>query len=220
MRVAICDQQVSFGESLAYVLTARGDRIVAVVQRCSEALIVAARRPADLCVVRLSSASDFEGPRYAALRSLAQQLPVVLIVENLTAATRTAAIAAGVRGLGEMRQGIADVLRLIDDVHRGGVALEAAPRPARLLRPSSEAVGDVAHLASFLSVRERTVLSALVRGEDTSTIAHRLGVSRTTARGHVQGVLTKLGAHSRVAAVTIAVRSNLVNPRTGDWLVS
>ena len=64
------------------------------------------------------------------------------------------------------------------------------------------------------------MLSALVRGDDTTTIARSLGVSTTTARGHVQGVLTKLGTHSRVAAVTTVVRSNLVNPRTGEWLVS
>src|SRR5947199_5620242 len=102
MRVAVCDQQVSFGESLGYVLTARGDRVVAVVQHCSEALIVANRRPADLCVVRLISARDFEGKRLAALRALAARLPVVLIVEDLTPATRAAGLAAGVRGLGEM----------------------------------------------------------------------------------------------------------------------
>ena len=129
MRVAVCDQQVSFGESLAYVLTARGDRVVAVVQHCSEALIVANRRPADLCVVRLTSNRDFEGKRLVALRTLAARVPVVLIVEDLTVATRAAGLAAGVRGLGEMRQGIGDVLRMIDQVHAGGSALDTASRP-------------------------------------------------------------------------------------------
>lgn len=217
MRVAVCDQQVSFGESLAYVLTARGDRVVAVVQQCSEALIVANRRPADLCVVRLSSTRDFGGTRLAALRALAARLPVVLIVEDLTAAARVAGLAAGVRGLGEMRQGIGDVLRTIDQVHAGGSALDTESRPPARARAGG---ADTARLASFLSARERTVLSALVRGEDTATIARTVGVSTTTARGHVQSVLTKLGTHSRVAAVTTAVRSNLVNARTGDWMVS
>jgi hypothetical protein len=39
------------------------------------------------------------------------------------------------------------------------------------------------------------------------------------ARSHVQSVLTKLGAHSRFAAVRVAVRHSMVDPRTGDWLV-
>lgn len=218
MRIAICDQQVSFGESLAYVLTARGDRVVAVVQQSSEALVVASRRPAELCVVRLTARHDLDGKRHTTLRALAALVPVVLIVDDLTTANRSAAVAAGVRGLGEMRQGIDDVLRLIDRVHRGGTALDTVPRPAA--RGRVDAGCDTVRLASFLSARERSVLSALVRGDDTATIARTMGVSTTTARGHVQGVLTKLGTHSRVAAVTTAVRSNLVNPRTGDWLVS
>lgn len=218
MRIAICDQQVSFSESLAYVLTARGDRVVAVIQQCSEALVVAGRRSVELCVVRMTPSRDLDGKRDTALRALAALVPVVLIVDDLMTADRSAVVAAGVRGLGEMRQGVDDVLRLIDRVHGGGTALDTVPRPAA--RARADPGDDTARLASFLSTRERSVLSALVRGDDTATIARALGVSTTTARGHVQGVLTKLGTHSRVAAVTTAVRSNLVDPRTGDWLVS
>jgi len=40
---------------------------------------------------------------------------------------------------------------------------------------------------------------------DVQTIAGRLGISVNTARGYVQQVLEKLGAHSRLEAV---VRAN------------
>jgi two-component system nitrate/nitrite response regulator NarL len=46
-----------------------------------------------------------------------------------------------------------------------------------------------------------------------------MGVSWTTARSHVQSVLSKLGAHSRLEAVTSAVRNGVVSGETGRWLL-
>jgi two-component system nitrate/nitrite response regulator NarL len=71
----------------------------------------------------------------------------------------------------------------------------------------------------FLNARERGVVSELVRGSDTATLARRLHISRSAARDHVQTVLTKMDAHSRIELVSIAVREGLVDPTTGLWLV-
>jgi two-component system nitrate/nitrite response regulator NarL len=62
------------------------------------------------------------------------------------------------------------------------------------------------------------VLSELVRGADTTTLARRLAISRSTARDHIQSVLTKMNAHSRLELVSIAVKDRLVDPTTGLWL--
>jgi two-component system nitrate/nitrite response regulator NarL len=58
-----------------------------------------------------------------------------------------------------------------------------------------------------------------VRGQDTARLARSLGVAETTARCHVQAVLMKLGAHSRLEAATTAVRYGMVNPADGRWLL-
>ena len=64
------------------------------------------------------------------------------------------------------------------------------------------------------------MLSALVRGDDTNTLARSLGIAAATARCHIQNVLTKLGAHSRLEAATRAVRNGMVSPETGAWLAA
>jgi two-component system nitrate/nitrite response regulator NarL len=91
--------------------------------------------------------------------------------------------------------------------------------PAARLRsmPSARPSGS-RRLARFLSPREREVLSELVRGADTTTLARRLAISRSTARDHIQSVLTKMNAHSRLELVSIAVKDRLVDPTTGLWL--
>jgi two-component system nitrate/nitrite response regulator NarL len=44
----------------------------------------------------------------------------------------------------------------------------------------------------------------------TSAIAESLGISVATTRGYIQSTFTKLGVHSRVEAVTYAVRHGVV----------
>ncbi len=61
------------------------------------------------------------------------------------------------------------------------------------------------HLA-VLTPRERDVLELLTEGLDGAAIAERLYLSPATVRNHIQHILTKLGVHSRVEAVALALR--------------
>jgi two-component system nitrate/nitrite response regulator NarL len=222
MRVVICDQHVAFAESIGHVLTAQGAQVVAIVQQPLEVGRVLARQPADLCVLAIGSDGELRGAVRATLESVTQRVRTIILAHAISPELRAESVALGARGLGEMRQSMPDLLRLFHRVNRGETVLDTPcrnPRPARPITDGDN-LDDSRRLASFLSSRERAVLSALVRGEDTTSIARALGISRTTARGHVQGVLTKLGTHSRLAAVTLAVRAGLVNARTGEWLIS
>ncbi|GAA2083989.1 helix-turn-helix transcriptional regulator [Actinomadura alba] len=80
--------------------------------------------------------------------------------------------------------------------------------------------GQAQRVARFLTPREREVLTRLTRGESTLALAKAMGVTRSTARTHVQSVLTKLGVHSQREAVIEAARYGLVSVETGEWLLS
>jgi len=47
-------------------------------------------------------------------------------------------------------------------------------------------------------------------GKDVASIARELSISAHTCRDHVKAVLSKLGAHSQLEAVIIAVRIGLI----------
>jgi PAS domain S-box-containing protein len=64
---------------------------------------------------------------------------------------------------------------------------------------------------SALTRRERQVLLLLARGLGTAEIADTLTVSPSTARNHIQSILLKLGAHSRLEAVTYAYQHGLMD---------
>ncbi len=61
-----------------------------------------------------------------------------------------------------------------------------------------------------LSQRELEVLRRLAAGADTRDVAAQLGISQTTVRNHTQSLLRKLGVHSRLEAVALAFRHELV----------
>ena len=61
-----------------------------------------------------------------------------------------------------------------------------------------------------LTPRELEVLQLLAEGVPNREIATRLGVQLTTARNHVQSILAKLGAHSKLEAVAIAYREGVI----------
>jgi DNA-binding NarL/FixJ family response regulator len=93
-----------------------------------------------------------------------------------------------------------------DSAQTGPVILSTLARAA-LRRGDGLAAGP----SQFLTEREREALGRLVRGESTAGMARAMGVRVSTARTHIDAVLGKLGAHTRLEAVAYAVREGIVD---------
>jgi PAS domain S-box-containing protein len=63
---------------------------------------------------------------------------------------------------------------------------------------------------SRLTHRERQVLRLLAEGASTNAIAKELYINWATARKHIQNMLTKLGLHTKLEAVTYAIKNKLI----------
>lgn len=87
--------------------------------------------------------------------------------------------------------------------------LEALVRE-RLAQPGPTATEDDAVPVPTLTRREVEILRLMAQGANTKTMAGKLTVSPATVRNHVQNILGKLGAHSRLEAVAQATNSGLV----------
>ena len=61
-----------------------------------------------------------------------------------------------------------------------------------------------------LTAREIQVLHMLAEGTSTQGIADSLLISVPTTRNHIQSILRKLDAHSKLEAVSLAMRANLL----------
>ncbi len=214
MRVVICDDHAVFADSLALVLGESGHDVVGVVYDPGSALRLLRGTHADVCLI------DLHFPGGSALDSLpelthaAPATRFVMLSGSSDPDLLDAARAAGVRGFAHKGQQACEIVSLLARVHAGDLVdpVAGARSPAR---PRTEAQ----RLAHYLTPREREVLTRLVRGENTAMLARTMKITRSTARSHVQSVLTKLGVHSQREAVIAAARYGLVSVNTGEWLL-
>ena len=104
------------------------------------------------------------------------------------------------------------------------VALAGADPPAflHLLRrtPPAPAQADASEAPVALTPRQREILGLLANGVRVKAIASHLGLTQTTVRNHIRGLLARLGCHSQLEAVAKARRLGTVErgsvaPRRG-----
>ncbi len=87
-------------------------------------------------------------------------------------------------------------------VNETGVSSEQAEQLTRITRtPARE---------TDLSARELEILRLLAKGKTSRTMAEELSISPTTVNNHVQHVLKKMNAHTRLEAVRRAERAGLI----------
>lgn len=204
MRVVICTRARLLGAALAEGLRECGDQVVAMTSTPRSAYGAIVHSRPDVLVADGWAGID--------LTIDVPDVPIVLLCDDARPAQPSL-----LRRAPTIVPRAATMSEIIATIH--GMAGAALPAPRR--RPRRPRIGTVSgsgQLAQFLSDREREVLSELVLGSDTATLATRLRISRSTARDHVQSVLTKLNAHSRLELVSMAVRDGLVDPMTGAWL--
>lgn len=86
---------------------------------------------------------------------------------------------------------------------------QPAARPSRPSRTRPAPKQHRCRSDHRLTPREYDVMCELTRGVDNATIAQRLGIQPSTARTHVQNILTKLDVSSRLEAATHALHHDL-----------
>jgi DNA-binding CsgD family transcriptional regulator len=86
----------------------------------------------------------------------------------------------------------------------------AAPNRPRLADVSSTSGPPISREIARLTPREREVLELMAAGLDNRAIASKLRIQYTTVRGHVRSVIEKVGARSRLEAVSRAYRNGWV----------
>lgn len=215
VRVVVADDRRLVAEALASALRVRGHRVLGAGAPAARAADLVLSRQPDVCLLGLA-APEAPGALDPLLRLRRECARVAVVVLGPVPRPRGVAVAfaAGARGY------VRDDER-IDGVERAMVkakAGEAAVAPhllreafAELLHPTTRRDAEGARLAALLTEREADVLLRIVDGEDTRRIATGLGVAPSTARTHIQRLLTKLGTASRLEAAALAARTGLVD---------
>jgi two-component system, NarL family, nitrate/nitrite response regulator NarL len=214
VRVILCDDHLVFAQALATVLDARGYEIVHVLDDPRKLVDLLREDVADLCVLDLGFPGADGIDITAQIAAVNARVRIFVLTARTGAEILRKAMAAGASGVASKDRGVDDILTAVSRVAVGETyADEELLRDA--LGLGAETSRTHAHfLASYVTPREREVLTYLVDGMTTVAISRTMEISTTTVRAHVQAILGKFGVHSRLEAVSYAIANGIVNPPT------
>ena len=144
---------------------------------------------------------DYHLPGYSAeqliprINNASPSSRVIILTSDLSEASLVKGIQAGVAGYLTKDRALADIFQALDSVAKGQSIL-TDEQLAQV--PEAVCTGEP------LTEREVEILQLLARGRETVAIAEDLTISSNTVRTHIRNIFTKLGAHTKLEAVTIA----------------
>lgn len=214
IRVLVVDPHRSSGEALQLALSDAPDlEVVEVVADGDAAVRAAARRRPDVVLIDLERpASALEATRR--IRDRVEGAGVILFAEDDDPLTLARALRAGASGCVRKTDGVGDLADAVRRAARGEPVRGEVLAERSALGPRRRSAGpdQLGERVERLTPRELEILREAALGRRNDDIARALGMSRHTVRTHVQNILTKLGVHSKLEAVLVAIRYGKVAP--------
>jgi DNA-binding NarL/FixJ family response regulator len=194
-------------EGLARVLAAASDiDVIGMAATIGDGFRRACAERPDVAVVD-QTLPDGRGTYLA--RRLQDEVPGVAVVivsalaeENLVADV----VDSGCAGLVSKGKGGGELVRAV----RAAAAGETFLSPEAVRHLAARRNGR--HPGADLTPREVEVVQCLADGLSNDAIGRRLFLSTNTVANHLQRVMLKLGAHSKLEALVAALRLGLVDP--------
>jgi two-component system, NarL family, response regulator DevR len=207
IRVLIIDDHEVLASSLALVLDAESDITavgVATTLEQAQELIGNTRPDVLLLDHRMPDGDGVAAiPR---LRALRPSLGIVVLTASAADHVLLSAIENGASGFLSKTRSLDEVTAAV----RAAAAGESVISPELLARLLPRFGRGKVHPPGELTEREREVLALVAEGLSNAAIAESLVVSVHTVRNHIASLSAKLGAHSKLEALSIAVRQGLL----------
>ncbi len=211
--VLIVDDERTFGEALQLALRHERDLTVVDVVTDGEGALEAVRRHRPdvvLMDVAMPGMSGIEATRR--IKGSDPEARVLILSGHEDPLLLARAVQAGAIGLLRKTEAVATVADAVRRAYRGEPIHDEdeVESALRRLRHRRSAEADAATRLQRLTPRERQVLERMATGASPEEIAKTLGMSPHTLRTHVQNILLKLGVHSKMEALVLAIRHGLV----------
>lgn len=199
IRVAIVEDDEQVRENLASLIGGtKGCECVGTYSSGEQALENLPRRLPDVVLmdINLPGMSGVECARQ--LKALAPGLHIVMLTVYDDSDRIFQALQMGASGYLLKRSTSEEIVRAIQDVHRGGAPMSSYI--ARKVVQSFQRQGPSDKPTENLSKRETDVLGYVARGYTNKEIAEALGISTETVHGYLKTIYSKLHVRSRTEA--------------------
>jgi DNA-binding NarL/FixJ family response regulator len=210
IRVLIVDDHDVFASSLAQVLGLEPDLLaLGTASSIAEARTMIPSTLPDVVLMdhRLPDGDGVEA--IAELHELRSSTKFVVLTASTADHVLVTAIESGATGFLSKSRSLDEVRSAVRAAHSGEAVI--SPEMLARLLPRLNRRREPGRVE--LTERELEVLALLSEGLTNTDIAKRMVVSVHTVRNHVANLSAKLGAHSKLEALSIAIRRGLLPDR-------
>jgi DNA-binding NarL/FixJ family response regulator len=213
--VLVVDDHTTFAEALSIALGFESDLEVRAVFDGLSALDAVTESRTDVVLMDLEMPGVRGNEATRLIKEVAPDTHVIALSIHDEDLERAAAVASGVAGFISKLSRVDEVADAIRRVHRGEALIdpEEMDRLLRQLRRRRNEESTERQRVKRLTPRQMEILQLMADGVSSRDIAQRLEMSPQTLRTHVQNILTRLGAHTKLEAVALAIRQGRVRPR-------
>ncbi|MFB3739864.1 MAG: response regulator [Candidatus Velamenicoccus archaeovorus] len=213
IKVLIVDDQRTFGEALQVALGREKDLAVVDVITNGDSVVDAVLRHAPDVVLMDMSAPDTNGIEATRrIRDADPDARVLILSGHEDELLLARAVQAGATGLLRRSEGVVLLASSVRRVHRGEPLHDQAEIEGALrrLRHRRDREATTEQRLARLTPREVEILQRMAAGGTSEQMSKDLGMSPHTLRTHTQNIITKLGVHSKLEALILAIRHGKV----------
>ncbi|HUZ53164.1 MAG TPA: response regulator transcription factor [Streptosporangiaceae bacterium] len=210
VKLLIVDDHKVFAQGLEAIFRAEPDfaPLPAVTDPDRVLDVVASSRP-DVVIMDVLLGEVCGLDLTAQLMTLPAPPVVVVLTAYADAVTAIGAVRVGATGFVPKDAPAEHVVCATRAAVQGGTWFPAGLL-TRVLRPADRLnVGRAGQVFEQLTERELEVLTLIVSGLDKKGIARRLGLAPETVKTHIRKITAKLGTHSAVETVAVALKAGL-----------
>ncbi len=213
IRVLMVDDHRMFLEALKMLLANEDDmEVLDAVETAERALELCRASCPEVVLMDLDLPGKDGIQATREIREMCPNARVIVITALQQPETIAKAVEAGASGYLLKTRAADELLNVIRQAAAGEIVMPASQIPLVLGRlQQTRRAKTFADLAlGQLTSREVQILQAFAEGKSTQDVARALHISRLTVQSHVKNILFKLGVHSKLEAVTFAVRHGFI----------
>ena len=214
IRVLVADDQRVVREGFATLLALlAGVEVIGTATDGDQALALAIQQRPDVVLMdlRMPHCDGIEATRR--LREHDAGIKVLLLTTYADDRSVIDALRAGARGYLTKDASADEIREALERVTSGQAAIDPAVQhhvlDAIAADPSATHAGHRPQYPDGLTQREAQVLALIAQGLSDTEIAHKLVVSETTVKSHINHAFAKTGVRDRAYAVTYASQHGL-----------
>ena len=209
----VVDDHRTFAEALALAVRLERDMEAQVASSGTDAVGIAQQEHPNVILLDIEMPGMGGIETIRRLRETYPEAKVVVLSAHDDDLVKARAVEAGAIGYVSKFTPLIDLPDTVRKAHKGEPILDKQERSRLLrhLRHRRHQEATERQRVNRLTPRQTEILQLLAEGIPASEIAGKLGMSPLTLRTHVQNILTRLGVHTKLEAMALAIRHGKVH---------